>query len=140
MAAALVDHARSLAIEPKPENVSEFQSFPGEGIHGNIDGNDIYIGNRKIALRAGCGTGESLHFFFFFFYSNLYTKHYTFILNMLYINPCYLFFFCKEFLKDLAVRFQILISFSSSNRIGFALHFHGSNPMIFNSFSSHLRG
>uniref|UniRef100_A0A2N9HJF4 HMA domain-containing protein n=1 Tax=Fagus sylvatica TaxID=28930 RepID=A0A2N9HJF4_FAGSY len=60
MAAALVDHARSLAIEPKPENVSEFQSFPGEGIHGNIDGNDIYIGNRKIALRAGCGTVPTL--------------------------------------------------------------------------------
>ena len=62
MSAALVDHARSLKIEPKPEIVGEFQNFPGEGIHGNIDGHDVYIGNRKIALRAGCRTGESLHF------------------------------------------------------------------------------
>lgn len=62
MAAALVDHARSLKIEPKPDNVGEFQNFPGEGIHGNIDGHDIYIGNRKNALRAGCRTGESLHY------------------------------------------------------------------------------
>jgi Cd2+/Zn2+-exporting ATPase len=61
MAAALVDHARSLAIEPKPEHVVEFHNFPGEGIHGKVDGNDIYIGNRKIALRAGCATGESHH-------------------------------------------------------------------------------
>ncbi|XP_050260495.1 putative inactive cadmium/zinc-transporting ATPase HMA3 isoform X1 [Quercus robur] len=60
MAAALVDHARSLKIEPKPENVGEFQNFPGEGIHGNIDGHDIYIGNRKIALRAGCRTVPAL--------------------------------------------------------------------------------
>ncbi|XP_059461328.1 putative inactive cadmium/zinc-transporting ATPase HMA3 isoform X2 [Corylus avellana] len=56
MAAALVDHARSLAIEPKPENVVEFENFPGEGIHGKVDENDIYIGNKKIALRAGCPT------------------------------------------------------------------------------------
>ncbi|KAG2692044.1 hypothetical protein I3760_08G034300 [Carya illinoinensis] len=56
MAAALVDHARSLAIQPLPENVVEFQNFPGEGIHGKIDGDDIYIGNKKIALKAGCGT------------------------------------------------------------------------------------
>ncbi|XP_041021395.1 putative inactive cadmium/zinc-transporting ATPase HMA3 [Juglans microcarpa x Juglans regia] len=56
MANALVDHARSLAILPLPENVVEFQNFPGEGIHGKIDGDDIYIGNKKIALKAGCGT------------------------------------------------------------------------------------
>ncbi|KAG6649196.1 hypothetical protein CIPAW_07G195800 [Carya illinoinensis] len=60
MAAALIDHARSLSVEPKPENVMEFQNFPGEGIHGNIDGDDIYIGNRKIALRAGCETVPAL--------------------------------------------------------------------------------
>lgn len=58
MSAALIDHARSLGIEPKPENVTEYQNLPGEGILGKIDGHDIYIGNRKIALRAGCGTGE----------------------------------------------------------------------------------
>ncbi|KAF5461715.1 hypothetical protein F2P56_017790 [Juglans regia] len=57
MANALVDHARSLAILPLPENVVEFQNFPGEGIHGKIDGDDIYIGNKNIALKAGsCGT------------------------------------------------------------------------------------
>lgn len=64
MAAALVDHARSLSVEPKPENVMEFQNFPGEGIHGKIDGDVIYIGNRKIALRAGCETGAILHLLF----------------------------------------------------------------------------
>ncbi|XP_057988992.1 putative inactive cadmium/zinc-transporting ATPase HMA3 [Hevea brasiliensis] len=56
MAAALVDYGRSLSIEPNPENVVDFQNFPGEGIQGKIDGKEIYIGNRKIALRAGCGT------------------------------------------------------------------------------------
>lgn len=56
MAAALIDHARSLGIEPKPEDVVEFQNFPGEGIHGKVDGNDIYIGNTKMGLRAGCRT------------------------------------------------------------------------------------
>ena len=58
MAAALFDYGLSQSVEPKPENVQEFQNFPGEGIHGRIDGKDIYVGNRKIALRAGCGTGE----------------------------------------------------------------------------------
>ncbi|KAF5739994.1 cadmium/zinc-transporting ATPase HMA2-like isoform X2 [Tripterygium wilfordii] len=56
MAAALVDYGRSLSIEPKSEDVEEFQNFPGEGIYGRIDGIDVYIGNKKIALRAGCGT------------------------------------------------------------------------------------
>ncbi|XP_022987177.1 cadmium/zinc-transporting ATPase HMA3-like isoform X1 [Cucurbita maxima] len=56
MAAALVDHGRSLSINPKPENVDDFQNFPGEGVHGRIDGKDIYIGNRKIATRANCAT------------------------------------------------------------------------------------
>ncbi|PRQ51352.1 putative hydrolase [Rosa chinensis] len=56
MAAALVDYGRLHSIEPKPENVEEFQNFPGQGIHGRIDGQDIYIGNRKIALRTTSGT------------------------------------------------------------------------------------
>ncbi|KDP46636.1 hypothetical protein JCGZ_04570 [Jatropha curcas] len=54
MAAALVDYGRSLSVEPRPENVEEFQNFPGEGIHGKIDGKEIYIGNRKMGIRAGC--------------------------------------------------------------------------------------
>ncbi|XP_052200223.1 putative inactive cadmium/zinc-transporting ATPase HMA3 isoform X2 [Diospyros lotus] len=56
MAAALVDYGRSLSVEPKSESVEEFENFPGEGIHGKIDGKDVYVGNRKIALRAGCPT------------------------------------------------------------------------------------
>ncbi|KAH7544703.1 hypothetical protein FEM48_Zijuj01G0013800 [Ziziphus jujuba var. spinosa] len=54
MAAALVDYGRSRSIEPKPEIVEEFHNFPGEGIHGKLEGNDIYIGNKKIAARASC--------------------------------------------------------------------------------------
>lgn len=61
MAAALIDYGRLHSIEPKPENVEEFQNYPGEGIQGKIDGKDIYIGNRKIANRAGSGTGKSLY-------------------------------------------------------------------------------
>lgn len=57
MAAALVDYGRSLSIEPNPDYVVDFHNFPGEGVHGKIDGIEIYIGNRKVALRAGCGTG-----------------------------------------------------------------------------------
>ncbi|XP_057468407.1 putative inactive cadmium/zinc-transporting ATPase HMA3 [Actinidia eriantha] len=60
MAAAFVDYGWSHSIEPKPEEVDEFENFPGEGIHGKIDGKDVYIGNRKIALRAGCATVPSL--------------------------------------------------------------------------------
>ncbi|KAF3452750.1 hypothetical protein FNV43_RR03183 [Rhamnella rubrinervis] len=60
MAAALVDYGRSLSIEPKPENVEEFYNFPGEGIHGKIEGKDIYIGNKKIAVRAACETVPTL--------------------------------------------------------------------------------
>ncbi|PSS01326.1 Cadmium/zinc-transporting ATPase [Actinidia chinensis var. chinensis] len=60
MAAALVDYGWSHSIEPKPEEVDEFENFPGEGIHGKIDGKDVYIGNRKIALRAGCAAVPSL--------------------------------------------------------------------------------
>lgn len=60
MAAALVDYARSLAIEPVPENVEDFQNFPGEGIFGKIHGNEIYIGNRRIGPRTGCSKGKRL--------------------------------------------------------------------------------
>ncbi|KAK2970521.1 hypothetical protein RJ640_001726 [Escallonia rubra] len=54
MAAALIDYAHSHSLEPKPDQVEEFQDFPGEGIYGKIDGKDLYVGNRKIAIRAGC--------------------------------------------------------------------------------------
>ncbi|KAG2721832.1 hypothetical protein I3760_02G099700 [Carya illinoinensis] len=56
MAAALVDYARLHSIEPKPENVEDFQNFPGEGVFGKIDRHYIYIGNRRIGLRSGHGT------------------------------------------------------------------------------------
>jgi hypothetical protein len=59
MAAALVDYGRSFSIEPKAENVEDFENFPGEGVHGKIDGQDIYIGSKRIALRASCETGET---------------------------------------------------------------------------------
>lgn len=58
MAAAIVDYGRSHSIEPKPEKVTEFENFPGEGIHGKIDDRDIYIGNRKIVIRTGSETGK----------------------------------------------------------------------------------
>lgn len=57
MAAALVDYGRSLSIEPKPESVEDYQNFPGEGIYGKIDEQGIYIGNLRIAVRAGCEKG-----------------------------------------------------------------------------------
>ncbi|XP_054821983.1 putative inactive cadmium/zinc-transporting ATPase HMA3 isoform X2 [Prosopis cineraria] len=60
IAGAIVDYGRSLSIEPKPEKVTEFENFPGEGIHGKIDGRDIYIGNRKIVTRAGSEPGDIL--------------------------------------------------------------------------------
>jgi len=60
MATALVDHARSNSIEPKPNNVSEFKIYPGEGVYGEIDGKKIYIGNKRIATRAGCGSGRKI--------------------------------------------------------------------------------
>ncbi|XP_050372815.1 cadmium/zinc-transporting ATPase HMA3-like isoform X2 [Argentina anserina] len=56
MAAALVDYGRSFSIEPNPENVENFENFPGEGVHGKIDGHNIYIGSKRIALRASCET------------------------------------------------------------------------------------
>ncbi|XP_023739594.1 putative inactive cadmium/zinc-transporting ATPase HMA3 [Lactuca sativa] len=59
MAAALVDYAQSHSVEPQPENVEEFKDFPGEGIYGKIDGKDVYIGNKRIAIRAGCSQVQS---------------------------------------------------------------------------------
>ncbi|CAL1415119.1 unnamed protein product [Linum trigynum] len=56
MAAALVEYGRSILVEPSPENVDEYDNITGEGIHGKIDGRDIYIGNKKIAARAGSTT------------------------------------------------------------------------------------
>lgn len=53
-----MDYGRSLSIEPKPEKVTEFENFPGEGIHGKIDGRDVYIGNRKVVTRAGSQSGK----------------------------------------------------------------------------------
>lgn len=57
MAAALIDFAREYGIEPKPEKVERFQNFPGEGICGRIDDVQLYVGNSKIASRAGCTAG-----------------------------------------------------------------------------------
>ncbi|KAI9123068.1 hypothetical protein K1719_005957 [Acacia pycnantha] len=54
MAAALLEYGRIQGIKPIPENVEDFQNFPGEGVSGKIDGKEVYIGNRKICVRAGC--------------------------------------------------------------------------------------
>ncbi|KAJ0251721.1 putative inactive cadmium/zinc-transporting ATPase HMA3 [Hirschfeldia incana] len=62
MAQALIDYARSVSIEPKPDMVENFQNFPGEGVYGRIDSQDIYIGNKRIAQRAGCLTGLKTFF------------------------------------------------------------------------------
>ncbi|URE37834.1 E1-E2 ATPase [Musa troglodytarum] len=56
MAAALVEHARSHSIEPKPDSVKEFHIYPGEGIYGEVDGRNIHIGNKRIAARVLCET------------------------------------------------------------------------------------
>ncbi|CAH8359151.1 unnamed protein product [Eruca vesicaria subsp. sativa] len=56
MAATIVDYARSVNVEPRTEEVEDYQNFPGEGIYGKIDGNDIYIGNKRIASRANSST------------------------------------------------------------------------------------
>ncbi|KAJ6853952.1 cadmium/zinc-transporting ATPase HMA3-like [Iris pallida] len=60
MASALVNHARSNFIKPKPEIVNEFEIYPGEGVCGIVDGKKIYIGNKRIATRAGCQTVPSM--------------------------------------------------------------------------------
>ncbi|KAK2449201.1 putative inactive cadmium/zinc-transporting ATPase HMA3 [Trifolium repens] len=54
VAGSLVEYAMLHSIKPVPENVENFQNFPGEGISGTIDGRDIYIGNKRIGVRAGC--------------------------------------------------------------------------------------
>ncbi|WVZ78660.1 hypothetical protein U9M48_026339 [Paspalum notatum var. saurae] len=56
MASVLVDYAQSKSVEPKSDNVSEFQIYPGEGIYGEIDGECVYIGNKRILSRASCET------------------------------------------------------------------------------------
>ncbi|GJM97537.1 hypothetical protein PR202_ga14470 [Eleusine coracana subsp. coracana] len=38
MAPVLVDYAQSNSVEPKSENVTAFEMYPGEGIYGEIDG------------------------------------------------------------------------------------------------------
>lgn len=58
MAAPLVGYAKSFSIEPRPEQVEDFLNFPGEDVYGKIDGRDVFIGNRRIAARAGCETGD----------------------------------------------------------------------------------
>ncbi|CAK8531828.1 unnamed protein product [Lathyrus sativus] len=60
VAGALVEYAMLHSIKPVPENVDNFQNFPGEGIFGTIDGKDIYIGNRRIGLRAVCEKGDCI--------------------------------------------------------------------------------
>ncbi|KAI4970837.1 hypothetical protein ZWY2020_001751 [Hordeum vulgare] len=54
MAAALVGYAQSNSVEPKSENVAEFQMYPGEGIYGEIGGEGVYVGNKRILARASC--------------------------------------------------------------------------------------
>ncbi|XP_062187924.1 cadmium/zinc-transporting ATPase HMA3-like [Phragmites australis] len=56
MAAALVEYSQSKSIRPKPENVTEFLIYHGEGIYGGIDGKHIYIGNKRIMARSSCQT------------------------------------------------------------------------------------
>lgn len=58
MAAALVNHGKLFSIDLKPESVEEFENFPGEGVRGKMDGNDIYIGSKKIGDRAGYHTPD----------------------------------------------------------------------------------
>ncbi|KAK9078912.1 hypothetical protein SSX86_002971 [Deinandra increscens subsp. villosa] len=60
MAATLIDYAQSKSVEAKQDNVEEFENFPGEGICGKIEGKHIYVGNQKIAIRAGCNSTDNL--------------------------------------------------------------------------------
>ncbi|GJN39269.1 hypothetical protein PR202_gb28375 [Eleusine coracana subsp. coracana] len=59
MAPVLVDYAQSNSVEPKSENVTAFEMYPGEGIYGEIDGEGVYIGNKRILSRASCETAPS---------------------------------------------------------------------------------
>ncbi|KAJ0514856.1 putative P-type Zn(2+) transporter [Helianthus annuus] len=56
MAATLIEYAQSNSVKAQPDNVHEFENFPGEGICGKIEGKKIYVGNQKIAIRAGCNS------------------------------------------------------------------------------------
>nr|CAB3452427.1 unnamed protein product [Digitaria exilis] len=56
MATALVEYTQSKSIQPKPENVTEFRIYPGEGIYGEINGRHVYIGNRRVMARSSCQT------------------------------------------------------------------------------------
>ncbi|KAF1867382.1 hypothetical protein Lal_00049811 [Lupinus albus] len=60
LAEAIVGYGKSLSIEPKPEKVTGFENFHGEGICGSIDDRVLYIGNKKIATRAGSETVPTL--------------------------------------------------------------------------------
>lgn len=62
MAAALVQYARSFGIEPRPNDIEDFRNLPGEGIYGRIDGRDVFIGNKRIANRAGSESGKTAYF------------------------------------------------------------------------------
>ncbi|XP_071717630.1 putative inactive cadmium/zinc-transporting ATPase HMA3 [Rutidosis leptorrhynchoides] len=53
MASALIDYAQSHSVTAQPDNVEEFENYPGEGIYGKIEGENVYVGNQKIAIRAG---------------------------------------------------------------------------------------
>lgn len=59
-----MQYGRSLGIEPKTEDVLDFQNFPGEGVYGSIEGKDIFIGNKRIANKAGYETGDPSFSFF----------------------------------------------------------------------------
>jgi hypothetical protein len=48
MAAALVDYGRWHSVEPKPEDLEEFQKFPGEGIQGKNEVKNILITERLL--------------------------------------------------------------------------------------------
>lgn len=65
IATVLADYGRPQGIEPKPENVEDFQNFPGEGVFGRIDGREIYIGNQKLGQRANCTVGKQLLLYLF---------------------------------------------------------------------------
>jgi Zn2+/Cd2+-exporting ATPase len=58
MVAALVEYSQLKSILPKPENVNEFRIYHGEGVYGEINGRQIYIGNRRIVARSSGHTGE----------------------------------------------------------------------------------
>ncbi|KNA09246.1 hypothetical protein SOVF_155350 [Spinacia oleracea] len=60
IATVLADYGRPQGIEPKPENVEDFQNFPGEGVFGRIDGREIYIGNQKLGQRANCTVASTV--------------------------------------------------------------------------------